>query len=358
MSEEFLADETTLRPASTNGSTTAPGQAADGPKANTPGAPPALFEELRTLATEQHNPRAAGLDTASVEEILALINTEDHQVPIAVRREIPYIAEAVRLIGQAFEGGGRLLYVGAGTSGRLGVLDASECPPTFGTPPQMVQGLVAGGRKAVFRSQEGAEDKEAGGAEMLKAVEAAPPDVVCGIAASRRTPYVVGAVKHARSIGCTTLFLTCTARAQFDLEVDVAMCPVVGPEVLMGSTRMKSGTAQKLVLNMLTTAAMIRRGKVYRGMMVDLQETNEKLTERSRRTVMTVTGVGYDAARCLLNAADGHVKTALVMELAGVDHADAQQRLQRASGFVRPAIDDAPPPPKDEPSEDKPDDAS
>lgn len=309
-----------------------------------------LFDELKDLATEQHNPRTSGIDTASVEEILHLINIEDHQVPIAVRREIPHIAEAVRLVGKAFEEGGRLLYVGAGTSGRLGVLDASECPPTFGTDPEMVQGLVAGGRDAVFRSQEGVEDKKAGGAEMLEAVEAAPPDIVCGIAASRRTPYVVGAVEHAREVGCRTLFLTCTPRAEFDLDVDVAMCPTVGPEVLMGSTRMKSGTAQKLVLNMLTTAAMIRRGKVYNGRMVDLQETSQKLTERSRRTVMTVTGLDYEEARRLLAKADGHVKTALVMNLAGVSSEEAHRRLERASGFVRPAIEDQPPPPKEEPS--------
>jgi len=322
-----------------------------------PATPTALFDTLQGLATEQRNPRAGSIDTASVEEILHLINTEDHQVPIAVRREIPHIAQAVRFIGKAFEEGGRLLYVGAGTSGRLGVLDASECPPTFGTDPEMVQGLVAGGRAAVFRSQEGVEDEKAGGAEMLEAVEAAPPDIVCGIAASRRTPYVVGAVEHARGIGCRTLFVTCTHRAEFDLDVDVAICPTVGPEVLMGSTRMKSGTAQKLVLNMLTTTAMIRRGKVYRGMMVDLQETSQKLTERSRRTVMTVTGLNYEEARRLLRNADGHVKTALVMNLADVAADEARRRLEHASGFVRPAIENRPPPPRDAPSESD-DDAS
>lgn len=299
-----------------------------------------LFEELEALATEQRNPYAADIDTASVEEILHTINTEDHHVPIAVRREIPHIARAVRVVVDAFEQGGRLLYIGAGTSGRLGVLDASECPPTFGTPPEMVQGLVAGGRAAVFRSQEGVEDKKAGGAEMLRAVEATPPDVVCGIAASRRTPYVVGAMEHARAAGCRTLFVTCTPRAEFDLDVDVAICPVVGPEVLMGSTRMKSGTAQKLVLNMLTTTAMIRRGKVYRGMMVDLEETSQKLVERSRRTVMMVTGLSYPEAERVLAEADGHVKTALVMTLAGVEAEEAHARLERAHGFVRPAIED------------------
>ncbi|PSQ82987.1 MAG: N-acetylmuramic acid 6-phosphate etherase [Bacteroidetes bacterium QS_7_67_15] len=303
-------------------------------------APSPLFDALESLATEQRNPHSEDIDTAPVEEILHTINTEDHRVPIAVRREIPHIARAVELVVEAFENGGRLLYIGAGTSGRLGVLDASECPPTFGTPPEMVQGLVAGGRKAVFRSQEGAEDTREGGAEMMRAVEARPPDVVCGLAASRRTPYVIGAVEHARSEGCRTLFVTCTPREEFDLDVDAAICPVVGPEVIMGSTRMKSGTAQKLVLNMLTTAAMVRRGKVYKNMMVDLRETSQKLVERSRRTVMTVTGLDYDAARDVLAEADGHVKTALVMTLADVSADEAERRLDASDGFVRPALEE------------------
>ncbi len=299
---------------------------------------PALFDELRALATEQRNPYSAAIDTASMREILEIINTEDHRVPIAVRREIPYIAEAVEIIVDAFKKGGRLFYVGAGTSGRLGILDASECPPTFGTPPERVQGLIAGGREAVFRSQEGAEDLEENGARALRAAGVAAHDVVCGIAASRRTPYVVGGGNRGREIGGKTLFVTCNPRSEFDLNVDVAMCPVVGPEVVMGSTRMKSGTAQKLVLNMLTTASMIRLGKVYENMMVDLQETSRKLIERSRRTVMTVTGVGYDEAAEVLGAAGGHVKTALVMILADVDAEEARKRLEAADGFVRAAI--------------------
>ncbi len=300
-----------------------------------------LFDTLQRLATEQRNPASARIDTASVRGILEIINTEDHRVPIAVRREIPYIAEAVERVVEAFEAGGRLIYVGAGTSGRLGILDASECPPTFGSPPEQVQGLIAGGRAAVFRSQEGAEDVEADGAAALDTLDATPNDVVCGIAASRRTPYVVGAVRRAREIGCATLFVTCTPRAEFDLDVDVAICPVVGPEVIMGSTRMKSGTAQKLVLNMLTTASMIRRGKVYENMMIDLQETSQKLVERARRTVMTVTGVDYDEAARVLGEAGGHVKTALVMLLAGVDAEAARTRLDATGGFVRPAIEKA-----------------
>lgn len=297
-----------------------------------------LFSELQALATEQRNPRSLQIDTASVPQILEIINTEDHKVPIAVREEIPYIAQAVEIVVEAFRQGGRLFYVGAGTSGRLGILDASECPPTYGTPPEMVQGIIAGGPKAVFRSQEGAEDVEAHGGQALQDAGVAPPDVVCGIAASRRTPYVVGAVKHARELGCKTLFVTCNPRSEFNLDVDVAICAVVGPEVIMGSTRMKSGTAQKLVLNMITTASMIRLGKVYENMMVDLQMTAQKLVERSKRTVMMVTGLDYEAATRVLEAADGHVKTALVMILADVSADAARQRLEKADGFVRAAI--------------------
>ena len=203
----------------------------------------------------------------------------------------------------------------------------------------MIQGLIAGGLPAVFKSQEGAEDLEENGVRALEEINVAPPDIVCGIAASRRTPFVVGAVKHARATGCKTLFITCTPREEFTLGVDVAICPVVGPEVIMGSTRMKSGTAQKLVLNMLTTASMIRMGKVYENMMVDLQMTNRKLVERSKRTVMIVTGISYGEASSLLESAGGHVKTALVMRLADVDAEEAAGRLSRASGFVRRAIE-------------------
>lgn len=303
--------------------------------------PSQLFAEIEKLSTEQRNPFSMEIDTASVREILDIINTEDHKVPIAVRQEIPYIAEAVEIIVDGFKQGGRLIYVGAGTSGRLGILDASECPPTFGTDPEMVQGLIAGGKQAVFRSQEGAEDLEENGVRDLEQADVRPPDVVCGIAASRRTPYVVGAVNHARQIGCKTLYVTCNPRSEFNLDVDVAICPVVGPEVVMGSTRMKSGTAQKLVLNMLTTASMIRLGKVYENMMVDLQMTSQKLVERSKRTVMTVTGLSYAEASDLLQKADGHVKTALVMEFGGVEAEEARALLKKSDGFVRTAIEQA-----------------
>ncbi len=298
-----------------------------------------LFSEIQQLATEQRNPRSAQIDTASVREILEIMNAEDQLVAEAVHTQLDQIEEAVGIIESAFRQGGRLFYAGAGTSGRLGILDASECPPTFGTKPDMVQGIIAGGLPAVFQSQEGAEDLEEGGRQALIEAGVRPLDVVCGIAASRRTPFVVGAVKYAKSLGCKTLFITCTPRSAFNLDVvDVPICAVVGPEVIMGSTRMKSGTAQKLILNMLTTASMIRLGKVYENMMVDLQMTNAKLVERSKRTVMTVTGLDYGAASNLLNEAGGHVKTALVIHLAGVSLKEALERLDRADGFVRLAV--------------------
>ena len=302
-------------------------------------APSALFEQLQTLATEQRNPRSEHIDTASIPEILEIINTEDHRVPIAVREELPYVAEAVRHVVTAFKNGARLFYVGAGTSGRLGVVDASEIPPTFGADPELVQGVIAGGREAVFRSKEGAEDIEEDGAQALREAGVTEQDVVCGIASSGRTPYVIGAVNYARSLGCATLFVSTVPRDELDVEVDVKICPAVGPEVVMGATRMKSGTAQKLVLNMITTAAMIRMGTVYKNMMVDLQRTSQKLVERANRTVMMVTGVDYETATQTLDQCDGHVKTAIVMLLADVDAGEARRRLAAHDGFVRPAIE-------------------
>lgn len=299
-----------------------------------------LFAELSKLTTEQRNPHSMDVDARSTEEILKIINDEDKTVPYAVEEELPYIAKAVELVVKALKSGGRLLYFGAGTSGRLGVVDASECPPTFGTPYGMIDGFIAGGKEAMFRAQEGAEDYEENGAKEVLGANVTSKDVVCGIAASRRTPYVIGAVKKAKELGATTLYITCNPRENFNImEVDVAICPHVGPEVIMGSTRMKSGTAQKLVLNMLTTTAMIRMGKVYENMMIDLQMTNKKLVERSKRIVMTITGVSYDEAANYLQRADGHVKTALVMVKARVSAEEARQRLLRADGFVRKAIE-------------------
>jgi N-acetylmuramic acid 6-phosphate etherase len=278
------------------------------------------------------------LDKLDTEGILRLINAEDKLVPLAVEREIPYIAQAVELIVASFKKGGRLLYFGAGTSGRLGVVDASECPPTFGTEPSQVVGVMAGGQAAMFRSQEGAEDNEAQARNDVDAHGVSASDTVCGIAASRRTPYVVAAVGRARELGARTIYVTTNPRSEFNLAVDVAICPEVGPEVLMGSTRMKSGTAQKLVLNMLTTATMVKLGKVYENMMVDLQLTNNKLVERSKRIIMMATGVDYQAASEYLQKAGGHVKTAMVMIAAGVPADEARKRIVKADGFVRGAM--------------------
>jgi N-acetylmuramic acid 6-phosphate etherase len=298
-----------------------------------------IFEELKGITTEQRNPRSMDIDSKPTLEILKIINEEDKTVPRAVEKELEYIAQAVELIVDAIKNGGRLLYFGAGTSGRLGVVDASECPPTFGTPFGLIDGYIAGGKEAMFRAQEGAEDYEENGAKDVINANVTSKDVVCGIAASRRTPYVVGAVKKAKELGAKTLFVTSNPRENFNIkEVDVAICPYVGPEVIMGSTRMKSGTAQKLVLNMLTTAAMIRLGKVYENMMIDLQMTNKKLVERSKKIVMTITDLSYDEVEKYLKKADGHVKTALVMIKAGVDAEIAKERLEKAEGFVRKAI--------------------
>ncbi len=299
----------------------------------------ALFEELKTLTTEKRNKASMEIDAASPIEILRIINSEDKKVAFAVEQELPYIAEAVEIVVAAFKEGGRLFYVGAGTSGRIGVQDAAECPPTFGTDPEMIQGMIAGGLPAMFKAQEGAEDREENGANDIVAHGITGNDVVCGIAASRRTPYVVGAVRKAREIGARTLFVTTNPRSHFNIDVDVAICPEVGPEVIMGSTRMKSGTAQKMVLNMITTAAMIRLGKIYENMMVDLQMTNKKLEERAKRIVMTITGVEYDEADRVLRRAGGHVKTAVVMIKAGVNADEARELVKKGEGFVRRAIE-------------------
>jgi N-acetylmuramic acid 6-phosphate etherase len=274
-----------------------------------------------------------------VQDLLARISAEDHGVAGAVASEIPYIAQAVELVIATFREGGRLIYVGAGTSGRLGVLDASECPPTFGSDPELVQGVMAGGFDALVRAVEGAEDREEEGIAAMDEKQVGPRDTVIGIAASRRTPFVVAALGRARERGARTAYVTCTPRAEFKLDVDVAICPVVGPEVLMGSTRMKSGTAQKLVLNMVTTSAFIRSGKVYENMMVDLMATSRKLVERSRRTVMIVTGVDYDTAARTIEEADKSVKTAIVMLKLSCSRAEAEARLRETGGFVREAIE-------------------
>ena len=302
----------------------------------------ARFEEFARLATEQRNPRTMDLDTLDVPEVLARISAEDRTVPDAVAKELEHIGVAVEHIVASFRAGGRLIYVGAGTSGRLGVLDASECPPTFGSEPDQVVGVIAGGYTAVVRAVEGAEDRADQGAQAMDDLEVGPEDTVVGLAASRRTPYVVSAISRARSLGARTVYVTCTPRSEFTLEVDVAICPVVGPEVVMGSTRMKAGTAQKLVCNMLSTASFIRIGKVYENMMVDLLANSQKLVERGRRTVMTATGCDYAAAGHAIEAAGKSVKVAIVMLKAGCSREEAERRLADSDGFVRVALGEGP----------------
>jgi N-acetylmuramic acid 6-phosphate etherase len=297
------------------------------------------YDEFARLATEQRNPRTLDLDTLDVAGILERISAEDHGVPAAVAKEIPHIARAAEMVVASFREGGRLIYVGAGTSGRLGVLDASECPPTFGSDPEQVQGVIAGGPTALVRAVEGAEDRGEEGERAMVEMGVGPRDTVIGIAASRRTPFVVAALARARALGARTAYVTCTPREDFTLPVDVAICPVVGPEALMGSTRMKAGTAQKLVLNMITTAAFVRMGKAYENMMVDLMATSEKLVERSLRTVMTVAGVGREQASRAIGNAGGSVKTAIVMLKLGCGRDLAEARLRDAGGFVRGALE-------------------
>lgn len=301
--------------------------------------PSALFNELLSIATEQRNTNTLSIDIASTTEILTLINNEDKGIPDVVATQIPYIAAAVDILVESFKNGGRLFYVGAGTSGRLGILDASECPPTYGVSPDLVQGIIAGGTKAIQSAVEGAEDFAEEGEKALIKYGVTSKDVVCGIAASQRTPFVVGALNYAKNhLKAKTFFVTCVPREALSVEVDVAICLAVGAEPIMGSTRMKSGTAQKLVLNMLTTASMIRMGKVYENMMVDLQMTNKKLEERAKRVLMLATEVSYQRAEELLHLAEGHVKTAILMELGKLNAIEAQEALSHANGFTRTAL--------------------
>lgn len=297
-----------------------------------------LFNQLKKLDTEQRNPNTQSIDLASPKEIATLINNEDKQVAAQVEKRIDRIAEAIAVTAEALQEGGRLIYAGAGTSGRLGVLDAAECPPTFGTHPDNIIGLIAGGREAMFVAQEGAEDYEQNGRDALQEIELSGKDVVCGLAASGRTPYVHGALKEAKERGCKTFFVTTVPANQITIDVDVLIDIPVGPEAIMGSTRMKSATAQKMVLNMITTGAMIRQGKVYENVMVDLMLTNEKLKERAKRIIMMFTDVSYDEAAELLQESGGHVKTALLMALGGLQKQEAESLLSEHNGFIRKAF--------------------
>jgi N-acetylmuramic acid 6-phosphate etherase len=288
--------------------------------------------------TELRNRASANIDRLSTQQIVDLISAEDALVPAAVARQRKQIAAAIDLIAARFKEGGRLFYVGAGTSGRLGVLDASECPPTFGVPPSLVQGIIAGGRRALVRAVEGAEDCPADGAAAIRNKGVRENDVVIGLAACGMTPFVHGALKQARRIGAATIFVTCAPEAVEHIPAEIIINPVVGPEVVTGSTRMKAGTATKLVLNTLTTGAMIRLGKVYGNLMVDLKATNEKLRDRSIRIVMEMTDLSRPRARRLLAQAEGKVKAAIVMHFRRVDLIRALAILKENGEFLRPAI--------------------
>jgi N-acetylmuramic acid 6-phosphate etherase len=292
-----------------------------------------------TLSTERPNPRSRGLDRLSSLGVVDSINREDRLVAPAVGKERRRLAAAVELVVQALRGGGRLFYVGAGTSGRLGVLDASECPPTFGTRRGLVQGVIAGGHRALVRSIEGAEDDAAAGRSAMDSRGVGPRDAVVGIAACGLTPFVRAAVGRARRRGAATIFLTCSPQVRRGVKADVVLCPRVGPEVVAGSTRMKAGTATKLVLNTLSTAAMVRLGKVYGNLMVDLRAVNAKLRDRAARIVQAATGLSRPAAGRLLARASGEVKTAIVMHRRDDSPGLARRRLGRCGGFLRRALE-------------------
>lgn len=298
----------------------------------------ALLQQLNQLITEQRNPNSMQLDSLSAQELVALINREDQQVALAVEKCLPQIASAVEKIVAAFERGGRLVYVGAGTSGRLGVLDASECPPTYGVKPEMVVGLIAGGDHALRHPIEGAEDNVQQGQADLEEIDFSARDVLVGIAASGRTPYVLGALNYAKQLGATTVSIASNPKSKMAEVADIAIETVVGPEVLTGSSRMKSGTAQKLVLNMLTTASMVLIGKCYQNLMVDVQASNEKLKARALKIVMEATECGNEAAANVLAKANGQVKLAILMQLSGLDALEAQSLLDKSNGKLRQAL--------------------
>ncbi|MCE2783738.1 MAG: N-acetylmuramic acid 6-phosphate etherase [Pirellula sp.] len=290
------------------------------------------------LTTEQNNPESVSIDQMDPIQIAMLMNREDLKVVAAVERVLPDIARAIEIVTERVQAGGRLIYIGAGTSGRLGVLDASECPPTFNTPPALVVGLIAGGHRALTNAIEGAEDNRQAGEEDLRGIDVDAKDVVCGIATSGRTPYVLGGLAYARSLGAATLGVTCNAVSELSEVSDVLIAPVVGPEILSGSTRLKAGTATKMVLNMISTGTMIRIGKTYGNWMVDLRATNVKLKDRSIRIVSGITGLDRERAESLLARCDGEVKTAIVSQALGVEKIEAQRRLKVAGGRLRTAI--------------------
>ncbi|MDE8756949.1 N-acetylmuramic acid 6-phosphate etherase [Pectobacterium polaris] len=293
---------------------------------------------LGKLVSETRNPATMALDQLSTLEMMHAFNQEDRKVPEAIAQVLPAIAEAVDLATASLQEGGRLIYLGAGTSGRLGVLDASECPPTFGVPHGLVIGLIAGGPGALLKAVEGAEDDPALGEADLKALNLTAADMVVGLAASGRTPYVIGALRYARDVGCRTAAISCNPHSPIAQEAQVAISPVVGPEALTGSTRLKSGTAQKLVLNMISTGAMVKLGKVYQNLMVDVKATNVKLLDRACRIVVEATGAEREKARQALVQADNEVKPAILMLLANIDVVAARERLKQHNGYLREAL--------------------
>ena len=294
--------------------------------------------DLKGMTTETRNPRTMQLDQMSELEIVTVMNEEDARVPLAIAKCLPQIAQAAAWAVESFEQGGRLFYMGAGTSGRLGVLDAAECPPTFGVPQGMVVGLIAGGEKAFIVAVEGAEDSRELAVQDLQSHHLTAKDFVVGIAASGRTPYVLGGLDYARSVGCHTAAIACNPGSAVGKAADLAIEVNCGPEVLTGSTRLKSGTAQKLILNMISTASMVRIGKAYQNLMVDVMQTNEKLHTRAENIVMDATGVERSVARHAIDEAKGSVKTAITMLLADCDAAEAARRLEASHGHVREAI--------------------
>lgn len=296
-------------------------------------------DHLGALPTEQRNPATTDIDTLSTLEMARVLNEQDATVAPAVARALPDIAESIDVIVDRIRQGGRLVYIGAGTSGRLGVLDASECPPTYNTPPELVVGLIAGGDHALRHPVENIEDRPEEGAAALRDINLTAKDVVVGIASSGRTPFVVGALAYAKELGAATISLANVENAVIAREADIAIAAVTGPEPVTGSTRMKAGTAQKMVLNMLSTGAMIRLGKTYGNLMVDVQPSNSKLRDRAIRIVTEATGLDRDAAVRRLQEAEGDVKTAIVMELMGISAAEARGRLDASDGVVRVAME-------------------
>ena len=293
---------------------------------------------LSVMITENRNNASENIDCASTLEILQIINNEDKQVALAVEKQLTYIANAVDAISDAFLNHGRLIYLGAGTSGRLGILDASECPPTYGTAPEQVVGLIAGGHPAIFKAVENAEDSPELAINDLKHINFSAKDILVGIAASGRTPYVIGGMQYAKSLGATVVSLCCNPNAPMINLANIAITPIVGAEVITGSSRMKAGTAQKMILNMLTTASMIKIGKVYGNLMVDVEATNAKLVERQISIVMQATDCNRDTAITTLNQCNQHCKTAILMILAGLTAQQAKTKLEQNSGFIRKAL--------------------